>query len=185
VLSCERDATCICCWGASAPAARRRQLSIDVSCLQGAQQQTRRPPLLLSMNGTDRRTDVRPLHRPCSAYYAGSVNKWKLKSAFKQFLVHIIRACSQYFLLTDAFRNRLLHLHSFLSQLPKAQTGPARKKLQVQKEYCCCVWVLMQSSTNLLHVLNCCYLVTKSVRLIFSKGWQDQHVTFVMYCICV
>jgi len=32
----------------------------------------------------------------------------------------------------DDFRNRLLHLHSFLSQLPKAQMGPARKKLQVQ-----------------------------------------------------
>jgi len=162
VLSCERDATRICCWGASAPAARRRQLSIDVSCLQGAQQQT--AVAVVDQWETDRRTDVRPLRRPCSAYYAGSVNKWKLKSAFKQFLVHIIRACSQYFLLTDAFRNRLLHLHSFLSQLPKAQMGPARKKLQVQKEYCCCVRVLMQSSTNLLHVLNCCYLMTKSVR---------------------
>jgi len=33
----------------------------------GAQQQTRRPPLLLSIDGTDRRTDARPLHRPCSA----------------------------------------------------------------------------------------------------------------------
>jgi len=25
-------------------------------------------------NGTDRRTDARQLHRPCSAYYAGSAN---------------------------------------------------------------------------------------------------------------
>jgi len=40
----------------SAPAAgtRRRQLTIDISCSQGAQQQTRRPSLLLSIDGTDR-----------------------------------------------------------------------------------------------------------------------------------
>jgi len=58
---------------APAFASRRPQLSIDMSYPQGAQQQTRRPPLLLSIDGTDRRTD-RPLHRPCCAYYAGSVN---------------------------------------------------------------------------------------------------------------
>jgi len=54
----------------SAPAAgtrhRRPQLSIDISCPNGAQQQTRQPPLLLSIHGTDRRTDrqmdARPLH---------------------------------------------------------------------------------------------------------------------------
>jgi len=43
----------------SAPAAgtrrRRPPLSIDISCPHGAQQQTRRP-LLLSIDGTDRRT---------------------------------------------------------------------------------------------------------------------------------
>ena len=42
----------------------------------GAQQQTRRTPLLWSNDGTDRqtdgRTDARPLHRPWSAYYADS-----------------------------------------------------------------------------------------------------------------
>jgi len=63
----------------SAPAAgtRRRcpQLSIDISCPQGAQQQTRRPPLLLSIDGTDRRTYTRPLRRPCSAYYAGNISR--------------------------------------------------------------------------------------------------------------
>ena len=40
----------------TAPAARP-QLFIDVSCRQGAQQQTRRPPLLLSIDGTDKRTE--------------------------------------------------------------------------------------------------------------------------------
>jgi len=34
----------------------RRQLSVDISCPQGAQQQTRRTPLLLSIDGTQRRT---------------------------------------------------------------------------------------------------------------------------------
>ena len=46
---------------ADAPAARRPQLSIDISCSQGAQQQTRQPSLLLSIGGTDRQTDARPL----------------------------------------------------------------------------------------------------------------------------
>jgi len=45
---------------AGARAARRPQLSIDISCPQGAQQQTRRPSLLLSIDGTDRQTDRRP-----------------------------------------------------------------------------------------------------------------------------
>ena len=36
--------------------------TIDISCPQGAQQQTRRPPLLLSIDGKDRRTDTGPLH---------------------------------------------------------------------------------------------------------------------------
>ena len=55
---------------------RRRQLSIDISCPQGAQQQTSRTPLLLSVDGTDGRTPD-PIHIPisCSAYYAGSVSK--------------------------------------------------------------------------------------------------------------
>ena len=37
----------------------RLQLSIDISGPHDAQQQTRRPPLLLSIDGTDRRTDRR------------------------------------------------------------------------------------------------------------------------------
>jgi len=35
------------------PAERRRLLSIDISCSRGAQQQTRRTPLLLSINETE------------------------------------------------------------------------------------------------------------------------------------
>jgi len=34
----------------------------------------RTPPLLLSIDGTDRRTGTRPLHRRCCAYYAGVVD---------------------------------------------------------------------------------------------------------------
>ena len=41
--------------------AARPQLSIDICCPQGAQQQTRRPPLLLLIDGTDRQTDG---HKP-------------------------------------------------------------------------------------------------------------------------
>ena len=52
----------------TAPAARQ-QLSIDISCTQGAQQQTRLPPLL-SIDETHGRTDTRSIHTPCSAYDA-------------------------------------------------------------------------------------------------------------------
>jgi len=37
-------------------AEHRRLLVIDISCPRGAQQQTRRTPLLLSIDGTDGRT---------------------------------------------------------------------------------------------------------------------------------
>ena len=70
-VDCQQDSTHICCW-APAPAARRPQLSIDTSCPQGAQQQTRWSPLLRSIDGTERRKDGRPipLHvkRPCPAF---------------------------------------------------------------------------------------------------------------------
>jgi len=39
---------------------------IDISCQHGAQQQT---PFAVRM------AKARPLHRPCSAYYAGNINK--------------------------------------------------------------------------------------------------------------
>jgi len=52
---------------------------LDISCPLGAQQQTRRTPLLRSIDGTDNQTDkrrdTRPLHRQCYAYYADSVSK--------------------------------------------------------------------------------------------------------------
>ena len=71
----QHDATRICC-RAPVSAAQRPHVSIDISCPQGAQQKTRRTSLLLSIEGTDRQTtDTRPLHRPCFAYYAGSVKK--------------------------------------------------------------------------------------------------------------
>ena len=43
--------------------------SISPAPAEGAQQQTSCTPLLLSIGGLDIRTDTRPLHRPCSAYY--------------------------------------------------------------------------------------------------------------------
>jgi len=50
-------------------------MTIDSSCLQ----QTHRPPLLLSVDGIDGRTDTRPLHRPCISYYVGSVNNSRIQ----------------------------------------------------------------------------------------------------------
>ena len=71
------------CCGVVLLGARRPPLSIDISCPPGAQQQTRRTPLLRSIDGIDRqthrRTDIRPLHRPCSAYYADNVNNQQVE----------------------------------------------------------------------------------------------------------
>jgi len=56
--------------------ARRPPPLIDISCPYCTQQQTRRTPLLRSIDGTESRpTFARPFHRPSSAYYAGSINK--------------------------------------------------------------------------------------------------------------
>jgi len=59
------------------PAARRPQLLIDISCPQGAQHQTRRTPLLLSINGTDRQRDGRTPDRYIhpAVHTVGSVSK--------------------------------------------------------------------------------------------------------------
>ena len=81
----KRDTGRICCCGSvlRRRAAGRPPLSIDISCPPGAQQQTRRTPLLRSIDGIDRqthrRTDIRPLHRPCSAYYADNVNNQQVE----------------------------------------------------------------------------------------------------------
>ena len=56
-------------------AERRRLLSTDISCCRGTQQQTPRRPLLWWVDGTDRRTDTQPVHKPCSAYYSNSANR--------------------------------------------------------------------------------------------------------------
>jgi len=56
------------------PSAARLWLSVNISYLLGAQQQTRQLLLLLSIDGTYRQTDTRPLHIPCSIYYVGSIS---------------------------------------------------------------------------------------------------------------
>jgi len=60
-------------------AAERRLQAHQLSTDARTQQQTRQP--LLSIDETNRltygRTDSGALHRPCSAYYAGSTGKMK------------------------------------------------------------------------------------------------------------
>jgi len=73
-----------CCCSAQA-----MQQSINISCLLGLQQQTRSSSTECGgqMTGqtdrqTDGRTHARQLHRPCSAYYAGSGNKTTTTNVF-------------------------------------------------------------------------------------------------------
>ena len=71
------------------------QQSIDTSCPPGPQQQTCSSGFVVVVvvpcwdrhkeRQIDRRTDTIPLHRPCSAYYAGSINKTTS---------HVSRRCS-------------------------------------------------------------------------------------------
>jgi len=60
-LGCQQDTARICCWtpccGAVAAGRRAPAPSIDISCRRGAWQQTRRMQQLLSIDGTDRRTE--------------------------------------------------------------------------------------------------------------------------------
>jgi len=59
------------------PAARRPQLWIDI----GAQQETRRPPLL-SIDGTDRRTDTRPKHSPSPRTMRAATVKYGIRALY-------------------------------------------------------------------------------------------------------
>jgi len=62
---------------AAAPAADAPYSNRSISSAWGAQQQTRRTPLLqYKMGQTGRQTDAGQFHRPCSAYYASSANNW-------------------------------------------------------------------------------------------------------------
>ena len=61
-------------------------LSIDISCPHSAQQWTRGMPPLQSYDGTERRMDNRPFHRPCSAYYSGSADNITTESQHMQFI---------------------------------------------------------------------------------------------------
>jgi len=72
----QRDAARICCW-APAPAARRPQRAAAIDrYLLPTRHSTANPLTVVAVvdrwgRRTDRQTDARPLHRPCSA---GSVN---------------------------------------------------------------------------------------------------------------
>jgi len=67
-FGCQQDTARICC--SAVAAVCRRVLSPAGGALSSKLACTL---LLLSIDGTDRRTDARPFHKSCSAYYAGSV----------------------------------------------------------------------------------------------------------------
>ena len=68
-LGCLHDTACICCCSANA-AECWRLLSIDISCPQGAQQQTHSSCCRM-VGQTDMQTDTQPFHTSCSAHYTG------------------------------------------------------------------------------------------------------------------
>ena len=111
-VGCQRDAICIC-WWAPASAVRRSQLSIERSAAN--------PPYAdAAVNRRnrqrDRRTDARPLHKPCSTYYAGSVNNKTVidqnSGLFARSDATVLRHCQ----LVDRKKIRTLEAHSNYSQ---------------------------------------------------------------------
>ena len=73
----------------SAGSSCRMAPAAEISCPQGAQQQTHRLPLLLLIDGTDGRTDARLLHKRCSSYCAGSVKNTVTSEVFVVKLIMI------------------------------------------------------------------------------------------------
>ena len=67
-FGCQHDTVCICC---KTPC---RCWSISPARTALSSKPAARRCCCRSTGQTDGRTDTRPLHRPCSAYYAGSVN---------------------------------------------------------------------------------------------------------------
>jgi len=100
-ISWQTDIARVCCW---APAV---QQSIVISWLPGPKQQTHRNGV---WQPNDRRTDARQFHRPCSAYYASSVNKLteqhnslsdiEIRLQFFSFCMNDAKALKSYFMLT-------------------------------------------------------------------------------------
>ena len=82
-VGCQRDTTRICCWapccGAAAAVDRYRAARKTLNS-----KRTARRSCDGIMEKTDRRTDVRPFRRPCSAYYASSVNKRRSLLRFRE-----------------------------------------------------------------------------------------------------
>ena len=60
--------------------------SISAVCAR-PQQQTRRPPLLLSINGTDRRTDTRPLYDACHIQCGPRKSTYNILLEFYKFAI--------------------------------------------------------------------------------------------------
>ena len=59
---------------------QHQQLSINICCPRwNSAANGLHAAAAVDLQGTDRRTDIRPLHRPCTAYYGGSVNKQQIK----------------------------------------------------------------------------------------------------------
>ena len=82
-VGCQRDTTRICCWapccGAAAAVDRYRAARKTLNSKRAARRSCGG-----IMEKTDRRTDVRPFRRPCSAYYASSVNKRRSLLRFRE-----------------------------------------------------------------------------------------------------
>ena len=97
---------------AFAAAASAVQQSIDISCPSGPQQQPR-STLLQRSNKTYKRTDTVPLHRPCSAYYAGSANKnaHRGERAYSDFGISLLDAMKTQLTRITSITNKLKNVH--------------------------------------------------------------------------
>jgi len=94
-------------------AMRRRLLSIDISCPRDAQQQTRLRPLLLSINGTDRRTDRRTLNRFINPAPHTMMAVWTTAVELTDLMTNIIE-------IRGLFRKELTQFYIVLASRPSS-----------------------------------------------------------------
>ena len=114
----------------------------SIPCPQGAQQQTCRPPLLLSIDGTDGRTDARPLHRPCCA---GSVNNRKSSTKYGEVLTSSTPLLCPVF----ACRTRMPNIHVHAVQFITPTTiGERSIVMSVSVRLSVCVYLNIFSLVN-------------------------------------
>ena len=147
---CQRDTACICCW-APARAARRllraRCAAIDRYLLSAGRSAANPPQTAAAVDRWDRQTDAWPFHRPCSAYYADSVdNAAKINIQCRYYRLICLARCY-----VNEARYTARHLNLLLWATAKCLSDESKAshmtvQLRLVVKLCICRWWKHNSS---------------------------------------